>query len=201
MLGSPAARSGVVVAGCKPPTGLADRRGRVLGAPATAKPRLGAYRVMVVSAPQGRDWIMVSASPLMPSTLTSWATRPECGAVVTFCGTARNSSSVDHVIEALEYDTSVELAEGRMSQIAELARSRWPMLGALAIHHRVGVVQLEEPAVVIAVSSPHRHAAYEASQFCIDSVKRCVPMWKREIWAGGSAWSEEAQDLLSVNDL
>ena len=57
------------------------------------------------------------------------------------------------------------------------------------------------PAVVIVVSSPHRAAAYEASQFCIDTVKRCVPMWKREIWEGGSAWSEEAQDLLSVDDV
>ena len=144
---------------------------------------------------------MVGDSPLAPEVLTSWATRPECGAVVTFCGTARNSSTGDHVIQALEYDTSVELAEDRVGQVIALARSRWPMLGAVAIHHRVGLVRLQEPAVVIVVSSPHRRAAYEASQFCIDTVKRCVPLWKREIWEGGSAWSEEAQDLLSVADV
>ena len=154
-----------------------------------------------MNAPADRDWVLVSESPLQPQELTAWATRPECGAVVTFCGTARNSSGVDHVIEALEYETSVALAEDRMSQVIELARSRWPMLGAVAIHHRIGLVRLEEPAVVIAVSSPHRQAAYEASQFCIDTVKKCVPMWKREMWEGGSAWSEEAQDLLSVRDL
>ena len=159
------------------------------------------YRVMVVNSPKGRDWIKVTDSPLMPHALTSWATRPECGAVVTFCGTARNSSGVDHVIEALEYETSIQLAEGRIAQVIELARSRWPVLGAVAIHHRVGLVRLEEPAVVITVSSPHRQAAYEASQFCIDTVKKCVPMWKREIWEGGSAWSEEAQDILSVRDV
>ncbi len=156
---------------------------------------------MVVNSPKGRDWIKVTDSPLMPHALTSWATRPECGAVVTFCGTARNSSGVDHVIEALEYETSIQLAEGRIAQVIELARSRWPVLGAVAIHHRVGLVRLEEPAVVITVSSPHRQAAYEASQFCIDTVKKCVPMWKREIWEGGSAWSEEAQDILSVRDV
>jgi len=156
---------------------------------------------MDVDAPHGRDWVMVGDSPLEPEVLTRWATRPECGAVVTFCGTARNSSTSEHEIQALEYDTSVELAEDRVSQVIALARSRWPMLGAVAVHHRVGLVRLQEPAVVIVVSSPHRAAAYEASQFCIDTVKRCVPMWKREIWEGGSAWSEEAQDLLSVDDV
>lgn len=120
---------------------------------------------------------------------------------MTFCGTARNSSTNGHVIQALEYETSVELAQARIEQIVALARSRWPQLGAVAIHHRIGTVRLEEPAVVIAVSSPHRREAYEASQFCIDTVKKCVPMWKREIWEGGSAWSEEAQDILSLQDL
>ena len=144
---------------------------------------------------------MVGDTPLEPEVLTRWATRPECGAVVTFCGTARNSSRGEHVIQALEYDTSVDLAEDRVRQVIALARARWPVLVAVAIHHRVGLVQLQEPAVVIVVSSPHRGAAYEASQFCIDTVKKCVPMWKREIWQGGSSWSEEAQDLLRVADL
>lgn len=154
-----------------------------------------------MNTPHGRDWATVTPAPLDPDALTTWATRPECGAVITFCGTARNRSTFPHDIEALEYDTSVELAEDRIGRVIALARSRWPSLGAVAIHHRVGLVALEEPAVVIAVSSPHRREAYEASQFCIDMVKSCVPMWKREIWRGGSAWSEEAQDILSVPEL
>ena len=136
----------------------------------------------------------------MPEVLTSWVTRPDCGAVVTFIGTARNSSTRDEVIEALEYETSVDLAETRIGQVIEVARSRWPAVGSVAIHHRIGVVRVGEPAVVIALSSPHRHAAFEASQFCIDTVKKCVPMWKREIWPGGSAWSQEAQDILDVSE-
>ncbi len=154
-----------------------------------------------MNTPHGRDWVLVSEAPLVSETLVAWATRPDCGAVVTFCGTARNSSTNGHVIQALEYDTSVELAEHRIAQVVALARSRWSVLGAVAIHHRVGLVQLGEPAVVIVVASPHRQAAYEASQFCIDTVKRCVPMWKREIWEGGSAWSEEAQDILALEEL
>ncbi len=146
------------------------------------------------------DWVSVSASPLSSDDLVAWAVRPDCGAVVMFCGTARSSSTTGHEIQSLEYETSVELAERRIAEVLASARSRWPELGAVAIHHRVGVVALTEPAVVVVVSSPHRREAFEAAQFCIDTVKRCVPMWKREIWDGGSAWSEEAQDILPVED-
>lgn len=146
------------------------------------------------------DWVSVSSSPLVSDDLVAWAVRPECGAVVTFCGTARSTSTTGHEIQALEYETSVELAESRIAEVVASARSRWTELGAVAIHHRVGVVALMEPAVVVVVSSPHRREAFEAAQYCIDTVKRCVPMWKREIWEGGSAWSEEAQDILPVED-
>jgi molybdopterin synthase catalytic subunit len=120
--------------------------------------------------------------------------------VVTFCGTARSSSTTGHEIQALEYETSVELAESRIAEVVALARTRWPEIGAVAVHHRVGLVGLMEPAVVVVVSSPHRQEAFEAARFCIDTVKRCVPMWKREIWEGGAAWSAEAQPILSVDD-
>ena len=154
-----------------------------------------------VNPPDGDDWISVTEASLSAQRLTSWASRPDCGAVVTFCGTARNSSTNGRLIEALEYDTSVELAELRLGQVVAVARAKWPELVAVAIHHRVGLVNLGEPAVVIVVSSPHRQAAYDASRFCIDTVKSFVPMWKREVWEGGSAWSEEAQDLLRLEDL
>jgi molybdopterin synthase catalytic subunit len=147
------------------------------------------------------DWVSVSASPLLPDDLITWAVRPECGAVVTFYGTARSTSTNDHVIQALEYETSIELAQARIAEVVVSARSRWPEIGAVAIHHRVGVVAVTEPAVVVVVSSPHRREAFDAAQFCIDTVKRCVPMWKREIWEGGSAWSQEAQPILSIDDV
>jgi molybdopterin synthase catalytic subunit len=146
------------------------------------------------------DWVSVSSLPLSSDELVAWAVRPECGAVVSFCGTARSSSSTGHDIQALEYETSVELAEARIAEVVASARARWPEIGAVAVHHRVGLVALREPAVVVVVSSPHRQEAFQAAQFCIDTVKRCVPMWKREIWEGGSAWSAEAQPILSVDD-
>ena len=150
---------------------------------------------------EATDWVAVTESPLDAEVLASWATRPDCGAVVTFSGTARTSSTTGHEIIELEYETEVSFAETRIEEVVKAARGRWPQLGAVAIHHRVGVVRVPEPAVVIAVASPHRGEAFAAAQFCIDAVKRCVPMWKREVWHGGSAWSAEAQELVNVQDL
>jgi molybdopterin synthase catalytic subunit len=132
--------------------------------------------------------------------LSAWATRPECGAVVTFSGTVRNSSGAHQDVEALEYETSAELANESIAKIVATARSRWPMLVAVGVHHRIGRVELGETAVIVAVSCPHRREAFDAAQFCIDTLKQAVPMWKRELWDGGAAWSADAHDILEVPD-
>ena len=147
------------------------------------------------------EWVAVSAQPLRPDDLATWVTRADCGAVVTFCGVARSTSSFEHEIIELEYETDVALAESRIRDVVAVARDRWPVVRAIAIHHRIGTVKNREPAVVVAVASPHRREAFDAAQFCIDALKRTVPMWKREVWEGGSAWSEDAQDIVDVGDL
>lgn len=146
------------------------------------------------------DWVAVSASALEGDAIAAWVSRPDCGAVVTFWGTARSSSTTGHQIIELEYETAQDLAETRMADVVRVARERWPTIGAVAIHHRVGAVQLEQPAVVVAVSAPHRQEAFEAARFCIDAVKISVPMWKREVWSDGSAWSQEAHDIVEARD-
>jgi molybdopterin synthase catalytic subunit len=154
----------------------------------------------LVELPANLDWIAISESPLRVDDLTTWATRPEYGAVVTFSGTVRNNSGTLRAISSLEYETDAGLAEGRMTEVATEARHRWPTLGAIAIHHRTGRVELGEVAVIIVVSSPHRKEAFEGAEFCIDAVKECVPMWKREFWEGGSAWSGDARTILKVQE-
>jgi molybdopterin synthase catalytic subunit len=146
------------------------------------------------------DWIAISPSPLSMADLITWATRPDYGAVVTFSGIVRNNSGSLTGITSLEYETDAGLAEGRMAQVAAEARRRWPTLGAVAIHHRTGRVELGEIAVIIVVSAPHRKEAFEGAEFCIDTVKECVPMWKREFWVGGSAWSDDARTILEVQE-
>jgi molybdopterin synthase catalytic subunit len=148
--------------------------------------------------PSAQEWILISSSPLLTGTVTEWATRADCGAVVTFCGTARNHSADHDVVEALEYETDVELAERRIGEIIDATRTRWPDLGAIAVHHRVGHVALTETATVVAVSAPHRDEAFDAARFCIDTLKKSVPMWKRELWHGGATWSSDTQSISKV---
>ena len=147
------------------------------------------------------EWVAVSSESLRPNDLAAWVTRPDCGAVVTFSGVASTTSTVDHEIVELDYETDIALAESRIRAVTAAARERWPVVGAIAVHHRIGTVGISEPAVVVAVSAPHRREAFDAAQFCIDAVKRTVPMWKREVWQGGSSWSEEAQGIIDVADL
>ena len=143
-------------------------------------------------------WVAVTESPLSSDELSAWVVRPNCGAVVTFSGVVRDHSRDRGDVLALEYETSTKLAEQRILEVADAARERWSSLEAIAIHHRIGRVELSETTVVVAVSSPHRSDAFEAARFCIDTLKQTVPMWKREFWEDGSAWSEETSPLLDI---
>ncbi|HEY5438824.1 MAG TPA: molybdenum cofactor biosynthesis protein MoaE [Acidimicrobiales bacterium] len=140
----------------------------------------------------------MTETPLSIDELTAWAVRPNCGAVVTFSGVVRDHSRAHDDVVALEYETSAKLAEQRINEIVAVARERWPSLEAVAIHHRIGRVELSETTVIVAVSSPHRSDAFDAARFSIDTLKETVPMWKREFWEGGSAWSEETSPLLDI---
>jgi len=151
------------------------------------------------SAPTS-NWTLITESPLSPDELSSWVIRPNCGAVVTFSGIVRDHSKARENVLALEYETSTELAEQRLHDVVDEARKRWPGVEAVAIHHRIGRVELSDSTVVVAVSSPHRDVAFEAARFCIDTLKVSVPMWKREVWEGGSAWSDEVSPIVNARD-
>jgi len=146
------------------------------------------------------DWILLTQDELSLDEAMAWATRANCGAIVTFSGIVRDHSGTKENVTALEYEADNDLADRRMREIACEARVRWPEIVAVALHHRVGMVALSEPSVLVVVASPHRGEAFEAARFCIDTLKRSVPMWKREYWPGGSAWSEETSPLLDVHD-
>jgi molybdopterin synthase catalytic subunit len=146
------------------------------------------------------DWISITEDPLSPDELSNWVIRPNCGAVVTFSGVVRDHSSSRENVLALEYETDTELAEQRLHAVAVEARRRWPAIERVAIHHRIGHVELSVSTVVVAVSAPHRDVAFDAARFCIDALKASVPMWKRELWEGGSAWSDETSPLGNARD-
>jgi molybdopterin synthase catalytic subunit len=108
------------------------------------------------------------------------------GAIATFSGTTRKESR-GRAVSYLEYEAYEGMAEQTMTEIAEDLQQRYE-LNAVAIHHRVGRVDIGETSVVIAVSAPHRQAAIAACRDAIDTLKERVPLWKKEVYDGGEEW-------------
>ncbi len=108
------------------------------------------------------------------------------GAVATFTGTVRRESR-GREVQYLEYEAYAEMAEDVMAQIATQLRKQHDIT-EVAIHHRVGRVEIGEASVVIAVSAPHRQDALAACREAIDTLKQTVPLWKKEVYEGGEEW-------------
>jgi molybdopterin synthase catalytic subunit len=155
-------------------------------------------RVGVTAPDNGADWVALSPTPLPVATASEWIVLPSCGGTVTFTGTARDHAEGRPGVHRLEYEAYDEPALARLRAIAAEIRTRWPVVGRIALLHRTGVVELGDAAVVVAVSAPHRAEAFEAARFGIDELKRTVPIWKRESWDGGESWGLEAQHLTEV---
>jgi molybdopterin synthase catalytic subunit len=128
----------------------------------------------------------ISAEPLDLSAAVAEAASDDAGAIATFIGTVRASSrgrDVDH----LDYEAFAEMAEPMLERLAADLTAKHG-LTAVAIHHRVGRVEIGEASVVIAVSAPHRAAALDACREAIDTLKTTIPLWKKEVYEGGEEW-------------
>jgi MoaE-MoaD fusion protein len=110
----------------------------------------------------------------------------EAGAIATFSGTARRHSR-GRVVSYLDYEGYEGMAEEMMAKLADGLKERYEVHD-IAIHHRVGRVELGEPSVVIAVSAAHRAEALAACKDAIDILKVDVPLWKKEVYEGGEEW-------------
>ena len=148
--------------------------------------------------PDSDTWLLLTDEVLSAGVASDWAVRPDCGAVVVFSGTARDHAEGRTDVQQLEYEAYEEQVVPRLQAIADEARRRWTTLGRVALLHRVGPLAIGETSVIVAVSAPHREEAFEAARFSIDTLKASVPIWKRETWAGGSAWGLDAKDLVEV---
>ena len=118
--------------------------------------------------------------------LVDYVTDPEAGAIVPFIGTTRNNNEGRKVI-ALEYEAYPEMAEKELARIGDDAKRKWPIC-KMAIVHRLGPVEIGAASVIIVVSSAHRDAAFAASRFAIEEIKKTVPIWKKEVYEGGEVW-------------
>lgn len=130
--------------------------------------------------------IYISEAPLEVQKTLDLVTDPGSGAVDIFVGTVRNQTKGKTVVK-LDFEAYEKMAISEMAKIAAQAGEKWPVK-KMAIHHRVGSLKVGEIAVIIAVSTPHRKASFEACQFAIDTLKLSVPIWKKEIFEDGEVW-------------
>jgi len=113
---------------------------------------------------------------------------PDDGAIVTFDGFVRNHSHNRETLY-LDYEAYESMAITKMEEIGAEIHAQFPV-HRVAIIHRLGRLQIGETSVFIAVSSPHRPAAFDACRYAIDTLKRTVPIWKKEYFVDGAVWAD-----------
>lgn len=152
----------------------------------------------VVQPPaSGNSWLGVGAGELPVGAIYEWCLQPQCGAVVLFSGTVRDHAIDEEGIlregvQHLTYEVYEAQVVPTFGSIEAELRVRWPHTGRVAMVHRSGRLGLMESSVVVAVSAPHRHEAFDAASYAIDAIKAAAPIWKHEMWAGGTDWGTGA---------
>jgi len=128
----------------------------------------------------------ITNDPIVINDVIEKVVRPEAGAVNTFIGTVREFTN-DKQTLFLEYQAYQSMAEKKLNEITQEIMEKWGNV-QIAIAHRVGRLDISDVAVAIAVSTPHRKDAFEASRFAIERLKEIVPIWKKEHWKDGTSW-------------
>ena len=139
-----------------------------------------------MAAEQNSILCTITQTPINMQELTDFVADPGAGAMATFVGMTRNTNDGRQVTR-LEYECYPGMAEKEMEKIAAEVLQRWP-IKKIAMVHRLGRVDIGEASVAIAVSSGHRHAAFEACHYAINQLKETVPIWKKELYEGGELW-------------
>lgn len=131
--------------------------------------------------------VTLTNETIRPELWIAAAGRPEDGALVIFDGVVRNNSDGRRTLY-LDYEAFVELAIRQMEALVAHAIEQFGIRDAWIVH-RLGRVEVGESSVLIVVASAHRAQAFDACRWLIDSLKRTVPIWKKETFADGFAWA------------
>jgi len=129
---------------------------------------------------------VITDQPIVPEEVSNKVKRREAGAITLFLGTVRELTYGKRTLY-LEYEAYPTMAVAQLERIGQEVRERWADT-LVAVTHRVGRLEISDIAVVIAVSSPHRKAAYEANEYVIERIKQIVPIWKKEHGEDGNEW-------------
>src|SRR5437763_12810633 len=135
-----------------------------------------------------QDLILLVREPIDAASLIAHVRTPGDGAIVTFDGCVRNQSHGRRTLY-LEYEAYETMALAKIRDIAAEVHATF-QIDRIAIAHRVGRLEIGETSVFIAVSAPHRAAAFEACRFALDTVERSVPIWKKEYFEDGAVWAD-----------
>jgi MoaE-MoaD fusion protein len=134
------------------------------------------------------DLFSLVHAPINMMTIVCDVRADQDGAIVTFDGFVRNESHGRRTLY-LEYEAYEQMALAKMKEIGQLIHQKFD-IHRVAIVHRLGRLEIGETSVFIAVSAPHRAAAFDACRFAIDTLKRTVPIWKKEYFEDGAVWAD-----------
>ena len=133
------------------------------------------------------DVYSVVDHPLSPDAIAAQVDDQGAGGIVIFSGVVRNQTD-GRPVKFLEYEAHAPMAEAKMREIGAAIRLRWAGVRRVAMLHRIGRLEIGEASVLIAVSAAHRGDAFEACRYAIDTLKRTVPVWKKEHFEDGEVW-------------
>jgi MoaE-MoaD fusion protein len=134
------------------------------------------------------DIYQLVREPIDIAALARHVRAPEDGAAVTFDGFVRNQSHSRPTLY-LDYEAYESMALAKMREIGFQLHEKYS-IHRVAMVHRLGRLEIGDTSVFIAVSAPHRAAAFDACRFAIDTLKRTVPIWKKEYFADGAVWAD-----------
>jgi molybdopterin synthase catalytic subunit len=141
-----------------------------------------------MSTPASSDLILLVDKAIDADALIRHVRTGADGAIVTFDGCVRNQSHGRRTLY-LDYEAYESMALAKMREIAAEAHAKFS-IDRVAITHRLGRLEIGETSVFIAVSAPHRAAAFDACRYIIDTLKRSVPIWKKEYFEDGAVWAD-----------
>jgi molybdopterin synthase catalytic subunit len=130
--------------------------------------------------------IELTSHPIDSAKIIAAASAQQAGAVNVFIGTVRNQTA-GKAVTKLEYEAYEPMAVSEIQKVVDTTKAKWSLTG-WAVSHRTGTLMPGEVAVVVAVSTPHRKDSFEACQFIIDTLKKTVPIWKKEFFQDGDQW-------------
>jgi molybdopterin synthase catalytic subunit/molybdopterin converting factor small subunit len=140
-----------------------------------------------VSGGGDEDLFEVVEHPLSADAIAARVDDPGAGGVAIFSGIVRNQTA-GLPVKFLEYEAHAPMATTKMREIGAALRARWSGVRRVAMQHRIGRLEIGECSVLIAVSATHRGDAFDACRYAIDTLKRTVPVWKKEHFEDGEVW-------------